>query len=167
MRKARGRRHGRGASQKGNNVWTIVIINRTVGTSTLSDDIVEDADWSLGAQSRTATVSSIRGYLNFIPIIPGTARIDGYFGVIDKDATSGAPGLAATYLDEDIMYSFGFDSMNEAVTGFDTSSHMEVNVSGSSRKIRTGQDCRIVLVSDVAAAWKVTGVLRAYMLLGG
>jgi len=166
MGRARGRRHGRGASKKGNNVWTIAIINRTVGTSTLSDDIVEDADWSLGAQSRTATISSIRGYLNFVPIITGTARIDGYFGVIDKDATSGAPGLAATYLDEDIMYSFGYDSVNEAVAGFDVNIHMDVKVTGSSRKIRTGQDCRVVLVSDVAAAWKVTGVLRAYMLLG-
>lgn len=162
------RRRGRGAKRKGNHVWTIAIINRPViGLTTLSDDIVEDADWAEISQGRTATVLSIVGYLNFVPIITGSARIDGYFGVIDKDATSGVPGLAATYLDEDIMFSFGFDSVNEAVAGFDTNFHMDVNVTGSSRKIRTGQDCRIALVSDVAAVWKVTGTLRAYMSLEG
>jgi len=155
----------RASKRKGNKVWTVVLIDQVITDSTSGFDIVEDVDWVSGTASRRATIKSIVGYLNFVSLLAAQTEIRGYVGVTDENAATAAPSAVTTYSNEDIMWTLGWASMNEVTAGFDGNQHQEISIQHSMRKIRSGQDCRLALETDIANAYHCSGLLRALLIL--
>ncbi len=160
------RRRGRGArfNKAQNTVWTAVILDELITTTITEVPLVLDADWSEATSQRKCTIIAVRGWLSLTPMVVAEADLFGYFGIHETGAASGLPSAIGTYLNEDIMMTLGRGSQNEAVNGFDASDRYEINL-GSKRKLRTGQDLRLVFNTDVANAYHVGGVCRCLLKL--
>jgi len=147
-----------------NKVWVATLIGQTITTSTVAINLVADDDYFGGTGQAHATIIGMRGWLAITPVLPGSGDIIGYIGVTDENVPSGDPSVAASYVNEDIMFTFGQSAMNEAVAGFNESVVMQINVKAK-RKIRTGEDCRIPMISTTVNGWRVAGVIRTLLLL--
>lgn len=158
------RRRGARYNKDTNTVWTAVIVDELVTTTITEVPLVVDADWSEATSQRKCTIIAVRGWLSLTPLVVAEADLFGYFGVHETGAASGLPSAIGTYLNEDIMMTFGRGSVNEATAGFSESMRYEVDVK-SKRKMRTGQDLRLVLNSDVANGFHVGGVVRCLLKL--
>ncbi len=158
---SRGRRHS--AKRGKNYTWVATVIAQDITTSTTQLNLVSDDDWFGGTGQARATIIAVRGWLSFANQLVAEVALFGYVGVLDEDATSSDPTAADTYVDEDIMLTFGVSSMNEAVAGFDGAQAMLIDIKAK-RKIRTGQDLRINMRTDIANGYRVNGVIRTLLL---
>jgi len=159
------RTRGRARGDDKNTIWTALVLSDNISTTVLGFNLVEDADWSVAGSQKTATILSVKGWLTFTPLIVGGADILGYIGVQDEDiVTERSPLTAPAYVNEDIMFTLGASTIDEAVTGFDMPTRI-TDFGKATRKIKTGQELRIVLASTAVLAFRVSGVLRTLLKL--
>ena len=168
--------HGSRAVHRGpkNNLWTTVLFNQTqlgLGAQNTSLIVTED-DWirAAGGNER-ATILRVRGKLTVAADELGavaSGTVMAYVMVEDEDvAIAASPFLAATYANEDILWTgsvampqFALDTVIEPYT-------WDLDIKAM-RRIQRDQELKIV-IANAAAGRKVivTGVLRALLRLGG
>ena len=144
-------------------VWVATLISQTITTTQAEINLVADDDWFGGTGQARATIIAMKGWLAIRPAVAGASICLAYIGVIDEDATAGDPTDANSYVDEDIMFTFGRNAMDEAVAGFDAADYVLTDFGKAKRKIRTGQDCRLIIKSTVANSFVANGVIRTLL----
>jgi len=168
------KRFFRAASSKGpkNNVWTTVLMDEfgvALGV-TQQFNIVQDSDWTVVGGSERSTVLRIRGWVadhnkDTSGVRPEGAWF-GYITVQDEDAAASPADVSVTYADEDILTTIGgvFTVTDTAATGHVTEINIDVK---SMRKLRTGQQLRLIITNASTASMDVSGVVRALLRRGG
>ena len=152
----------RGSGKDSNLIWTTIQgIDTVVSDSTLSADIVLDADWAVRVARESATVMGIRGWVACAaPIMAVQVSFAAYIGLSDENAGSGSPQAVATYNNEDVMFTygaaFGLNAIDAAV--------WEIDVRAK-RKIRTGTEVRYNFIANVASELEISFVIRAVLKL--
>jgi len=152
-------------------LWTILVIDGLVvdDSPAVSRDIVEGADWAVGGGFEHGTILRVRGWLTLQPpaAVPSTMFMT--IGPQDQVLTAGNanPTLEATYLDEDILWTYGV-SVAATVANDLYIPPIIVDIKAM-RKITTGVDLRLTMVTNgpVGAGWTINGVLRALVRRGG
>ncbi len=141
-------------------IWTTIQgISTAVTASTLSADIVLDADWAVRVAREGATILSIRGWMACkAPTTAVDVSFAAYIGLSDENAGSGSPQAVATYNNEDVMFTYGHLFGQSDIV----SRHWEINV-GAMRKIKTGTECRLNFIVDVTAELEIAFVVRALL----
>ncbi len=157
------RRHGQRARRQSvdkNTIWTATLISIVQSTAVVGTVLVGDDDWFGGTGQARGTIIAVRGWLAIRPNVVGSGSLFAYIGLIDEDITTPPAATSVdTYVDEDIMFTFGYSMMDEAVTGFESATTRH-DFGKSKRKIRTGQDLRLVTQSDTTNGFGVVGILR-------
>jgi len=168
------KRVSRGAASRGpkNNVWTTVLADAFgIATgATQQFNVVQDNDWTtVGGQER-ATVLRIRGWLALHNKITTGVLPEGswfaYLTVQDEDAPAAVADVALTYAEEDILWTDGgvFTVTDTNATGHVSYRRIDVK---AMRKIRTGQELRLVVTNSVANTIDFSAVVRALLRRGG
>jgi len=166
---------GRRSSGPKNNIWTTVIADRVTvaANGQTADVIVATTDWARGSVggSERATILRVRGWMSFagkrIAGAVGSAGLMAYLTVVDEDISTDAdPKTAATYIDEDILWTHGASLSAAAVAESRASVFWEVDVKAM-RKIRIGQELRMVWANLGAESIERSMVLRALLRVGG
>ena len=156
-------------SKDNNYVWATVLaegVTVPVDTAALILPIVIDADWTAVAGQKTATIMAVRGWMSFVGIAVGFESSKWYCGTQDEDVVTGAainPGAVGTYVDEDIMYTGGWDKP-AVVTDTGLFYHEEINIKVK-RKIKTATELRMILGAGSGGRIAVSVVLRALLKL--
>jgi len=167
------RRRGitRGSKDRGLNVWTAVLAEEfAIGSGTSSTfDIVLDTDWKPAAGTARATLMRIRGWLNVIQKITSGSFADGmisaYIALYDEDETSKPANAVNTYTDEDILWTGGhmFPFVDSGAAG--SVCMIDVDVKAQ-RKIKNGQEVRLVVTNNLAVSVDIGLVLRGLLRRG-
>ncbi len=150
-----------------NYIWTVVLAQGvTVSIDSLPSifPIVSDSDWSANAGAATATILAVRGYVNITSIGTSFSSTKWYIGKQDKDIVTGTgidPSVAQIYVDEDIMYTGGWDKPPGAVADSQVC-HEIVDVKAK-RKLQKGVDLRLVIGTSTVSQTAVSLVLRALL----
>ncbi len=170
---ARGRKSRGSRSGPKNQVWTTIVNVATTissGATKTGTDIVTSADWTAVGGSERATILRIRGWCGASVDVPAGAfaggAVFGYIGLYDEDELSKDASLALTYLDEDIMTTFGHTFAAVPAGGIIPAYNHEIDVKAM-RKIRTGIDCRFVATNITAEDMNMSLVIRALVRRGG
>jgi len=153
-------------------VWaTVILVNQVVDDDpTIQFNLVQPTDWTAVGSAERATVLRVRGWLAFSPPLGVPSTMFSIISLMDEDIGVGgsSPVDAATYGDEDILWTYG---QSVAVTAAATDIVIPtINVDiKSMRKITSGMDLRISLESagPAAAGWTINGVLRSLVRRGG
>ncbi len=158
-----------------NNLWAVVIAERVTiaaGGQT-ADQLLTTADWSRGAVggSERATILRVRGYMSFTGKnavgARGSAALMAYLTVVDEDITTDvSPGVASTYIDEDILWTRGHSWSAVAAGENRADVYWDVDVKAM-RKIRIGQDLRMVWSNFAVETLERSMVLRTLIRIGG
>jgi len=152
-----------------NYVWAVILgegITVPVDTAPLILDLVADADWTAIAGQKSATVMAIRGWMSFVSIGVAFSAGKWYCGTQDEDILTGtgiSPGLVGTYVDEDIMWTGGWDK--PAVVTDVGLMHNEIIDIKAKRKIKTATEVRMVLGASATDQIAVSVVLRTLLKL--
>jgi len=165
---ARKGRSGRGARKSGKNVVWATILNENVtvlaGATKTGTDIVSDLDWTVISGARRGTIMRVRGWYSVQPVptagVYQGGSVMAYVGVYDKDELSVPAVLPNTYIDEDIMATWGHQ-FPEVATGDHPATWGEVIDIKAMRKIRTGQELRFVLTNAMTDPLLISLVIRA------
>ena len=155
-----------------NNVWTTVLMDdivvATLGAAPFN--IVQDTDWQAGAGQERATILRIRGWISVHNKTTTGVRPDGtwfaYICVLDEDAASSDASDPATYADEDILWTDGGQFTVTDTNASGEVSYRRIDVK-SMRKIRVGQQCRLVFQNSSTGDMQISGTVRALMRKGG
>jgi len=154
----------RASRRKGNYLWTAVLAEQIPLTAaTLAFVIVADGDWQRSSGQSRATLLSIRGYYTIFNVGVLASDFKAYIQVVDEDAPSEAPISVGTYVSEDIMWTGGFSKAASSQSG--ATFHHEIMNVKAKRKIRTGQECRMVVRASVTSEWQISLVLRGLLKL--
>ncbi len=157
-------RRGRASRTKNNYVWSVVSVNRAILTTVTSENLVQDSDWNPSGGQKRATIIAVRGYLMMRAVGVLVSDCHMYLGIMDEDvATSPDPALAATYVDEDIMWTGGFCKSPGAQDARQLF-HMDINIKAK-RKIRSGQELRLNSIGTNASELRLIGILRTLMIV--
>ena len=157
-------------SRKGGYIWTNVkLSSEAVANTVISLPVVDSSEFSQTGSQKMVTLMAIRGWLSATKVVAsGGTVLFGLIGVFDDDLASTAtemdPAVSSTYTDEDILWTFGcelpdWSTASQAGGGI---WHQEVNVKAR-RKIKTGQDVRIVYTNTLGSRVLLSGVLRALL----
>ncbi len=166
------RRFGnRGSKQRGQNVWTTVLTAQAslASGASVSFDIVADVDWTAIGGTERATLMRIRGYLNVIhKLTTGSfadAPVLAYIGMFDEDEASPAATAVTTYTDEDILWTGGhlFAFADTGTVGPTWRQEFDVK---AQRKIKSGQECRLVVTNAASIAISLNLVIRGLLRKG-
>jgi len=168
------RRHGvqRAAKKTKNQVWTTILADDlTLGAgATTSLAVVDDADWTVVGGSERATIMRVRGWMSVITkgVTGSFARVSmfSYIGVSDEDAPPESAAAVGTYAEEDIMATYGtnFAFTDTGTVGRSWDQLIDVK---AMRKIRTGQQCRLVLTNSGIIGVFFSLVVRALVRRSG
>ncbi len=165
-------RSARGKGGPKNNVWTAVLADQVViAASGLSSfNIVQDSDWTSITGAERCTLLRTRGWLSFHNKTTTGVRVEGaVFLVIqltDENAGSSDPSVVSSYSDEDTLWTGGGV---QTVTDTNATGHVTdllVDVKAM-RKVRKGQDLRLIVANTGAATVEISFVLRALLRKGG
>ena len=146
-----------------NNIWSVVTQQDTALAADTNDElnIVDGADWTGSAGAESATLLRIRGYLGVAPDAATDGAFQWYIARFDNDAASPSPTLPATYVDEDILATGGYQF--EASAG--NAKMWEIDVKAM-RRIGVGDEVRLVMRS-ISTATRNTVVARGLVRKGG
>jgi len=153
-------------------VWTALLLNGVAvdDNPAISRDIVTAADWAVGGGFERGTILRVRGWLICQPPIAVPSTLFMTVGLQDKDLVVGfaQPVVAATYIDEDIMWSAGQSVAVTAAANDLWVPPLIVDIK-TMRKITAADDLRLTMqtTGPAAANWSVSGVLRALVRRGG
>ena len=165
------RRFARASRQKGQYIWTVLFFESfNIPVTPISSALVADADWTGAAGRPNATLMSIRGWWAANGQT-GTGG-DQMFGIImTKDEDVGSTDASIdpvdpnTYVDEDILSTFGWANSQSTESGVRGNSGMnEVNVKAR-RKIHAGTNVAVVLTTTNDEI-SFSGVFRALLKVG-
>ena len=155
-----------------NNIWTTILGDEVAigAASSTTFDIVAAADWTVAGGLERATILRVRGWFSAV-VKDATGSFAGgahfaYIGLFDEDETSPGGSISGTYIDEDIMatYGFLFAFADTGTVGQTWSQEIDVK---AMRKIRTGQDLRFVYTNSGTTSVEVSLVIRALLRRGG
>jgi len=166
-----GFRGSRSTKERGQNVWTTVLsAQSSIATGvTIERDIVADSDWSTTAGTSRATLMRIRGYFSVIhKLTTGSfadAPVLAYIAIFDEDETSPAATDVNTYSDEDVIWTAGhlFAFADTGTVGPTWQQEIDVK---AQRKIKNGQEVRLVITNAASISVSVTLVVRALLRRG-
>ncbi len=170
------RRPSRSTSRRGpkNNLWTTVLFNQTpIGAGAQNTSLIVTADdWirAAGGNER-CTLLRIRGMLSFAPeantAVVASAMMS-YVMVEDADvAVAASPFVAATYANEDILWTASAALPALAVDEPGPQSNWVIDIKAM-RRIQKDQEIKIVTANTAGSrTQEVSGVLRALLRLGG
>jgi len=161
-----------------NQVWTVSLrddFEITTGVTVIAFSIILDSDWErTSASSERATILRTRGWISIRPASAAGVQLDGtvfmYLTVQDDDATSVSAGLAATYADEDILWTGGvlFPPGSIVVQGGFVGSSKDILLDVKAmRKLRSGQTLELVVTNNMAGSIFLSGVIRSLLRMGG
>ncbi len=150
-----------------NNMWSVVLLEDVlIPTAAVEAVIVEPDEWQAATTGfEHATLLRIRGWLSIsrITTVASLHTIAMVIYKVDQDsaAVSGLVGL--TYTEEDVLWSGGcnFSTISTTVgpEGL-VPVQFDVDVKAM-RRIDSGTDIRLSVVSNVNNASRISGVLRA------
>ena len=154
-----------------NQVWTVVLAEEvTIPTaSTQAFNIVQDSDWSVAGSSERATILRVRGRWSFTNKFT-TGSNDGgavmaFIILVDSDAGDPDPSTSSSYVDEDVLWArsveMPFVDTGTAPAPYD----WDIDVKAM-RKIRKGQELRMIMSNNSADSVRITGVMRALVRRG-
>ena len=155
-----------------NNVWSVVLLDEVVvDTGVVEADIVNAGDLQAAATGfQRFTLLRVRGWLS---ISKDAANLGGtsVFMIVyttDNDAGTVSPIVAATYTDEDVLWSAGadFPAAGTANISLMAPTQIELDVKAM-RKIDTSRNVRFSIIGSSAGAVTVSGVLRGLVRKGG
>jgi len=165
-------RSRRGHSVRGAKVWTTILVedNTLSPGGAVSFDMVADADWQPSSGTARATILRARGWLSIINKFSSGSFAGGpifnYMHVSDEDVASPNGSLASTYTDEDILWTdghhFPFTDSGSTVMAYHRSS---IDVKAQ-RKIKNGNEMRIVISNETPVTVAFSMVLRTLLLRG-
>ena len=168
-RRRRGTSSSRGPK---NNRWVNLVVEQdSFSTTPVESNLVQKSDWQTStAAFEKATLLRVRGWLSMS--IDGTIATDatvfGMIYVVDEDAGVQDASDPATYADEDILWTGGHyfgpgDTASiERAQSYDTVIDIK-----SMRKIHTGMQVRLSLVTDVAVNCISSFAIRSLLRIGG
>ena len=155
-----------------NLVWASVLASsQNVGTGTfLSFNIVQDNDWVRASGLERATLLRIRGWWSWITK-DATGSHDGgpifaYIGIYDEDETSADPSQVATYGEEDILWTSGLELPFTDSGAGQTQFNEKIDVKAM-RRIRKGQEVRLVIANKGVSDGELTLLVRGLLTIGG
>ncbi len=161
-----GRRTRKFSSGGKNYLWAAVLVGQNIPNSpSFGGKLVQDTDWATHGGQQKATVLAIRGWLATKAVGTSSATAHMFIGVGDEDeaASQASPILAQTYIDEDIMWTGGASKAAGALSDGDIG-YFEINIKAK-RKIRSGQEVRLVTEASVVSQIALHGILRTLLLL--
>ncbi len=170
-RASRGRGHSRGSRTRDANVWTTLLVedNTLAPGAAVSFDIVADTDWKPSSGTSRATLMRVRGWLSIINKFSSGSFAGGpvfnYIGVFDEDVSSPNGSLASTYTDEDILWTDGHH-YPFTDSGASVDSYQKVIDVKAMRKIKNGQEIRIVISNTLSVTLAFSLVLRGLLRRG-
>jgi len=167
------RRAGRRSVSRGpkNNIWSVVLLeSAAIGAGITEGDIVNASDMQAPLTGfQRYTLLRIRGWLAVSKAIGATA--DAGFMMIyvtDADSATDDPSVAATYTDEDILWTGGYEFSPFVVGALEPSQNVRIDIDVKSmRKIDTSRDVRFAFTQNLNGSTTVSGVLRALVRKGG
>ena len=164
------RRTRRSFSRKGGYIWTNVKLSSEAVSNTVNSlNIVDSSEFSITGSQKMVTLMAIRGWLSATKVVAsGGTVLFGLVASVDEDISATAaeldPAISSTYTDEDILWTFGcelpdWSTASQAGGGI---WHQEVNIKAR-RKLKTGQDIRIVYTNTLGSRVLLSGILRALL----
>jgi len=170
--RARGSFRRQSRRQK-NQLWSVILTSGNVlpAANTTAFPILTNTDWERGsgAASERGTILSTRGWMDVSPDeVAGVFAVGPYFWYIalfDEDATSPAASLVSSYADEDVLTTGGGCFSNAGGLGgngkgFDI-------VAKAMRRVRIGQELRLVITNLADKAILISNVVRSLVRIGG
>jgi len=169
------RNHRSRAAHRGpkNQVWTSVInVEQALAAGVQQDaNIVQSSDWT-AVDGEKATLLTVRGYItisgvNDATIIHPEGSVQLYIAKIGAAFTPApAVNLAATYVQQDILWTGGFQWNGTAIGVADGVYHQEINIKVK-RKITVADTIRLVIGNNRSETVDITYVLRGLVLKSG
>ncbi len=167
---ARGRRRRGASASRGpkNQVWTVIVLDELVVSSTTQDALIVDStDWAVSAAAsfERATLLRIRGWLSLTRAVTVAVSTSYFFAIYitDEDAAAVSPADTTMYTKEDVIWTGGFamGAGNASSVEQPVIVSLDIDVK-SMRKITSASQVRLGLVSgDAAANLSAAGVIRA------
>jgi len=164
------RRRSHTARKKGNKIWTAdVLVELDPLATFLEVVLVAGSDF---APFESVVLKGIYGWLHVAPFTSSLLddTVMWYIAKFDEDigATSAAndPFAAATYVDEDILFTGGATTTHgtgAAVIG-GAGHHQEIAITGSKRRIQEGEKLSLIFANqDGTGEQLFSGVLRCIL----
>jgi len=159
------RAHRRSSGGKKNYVWTSIRIGSSLGTTITQFQLINDADWVGAAGQPSATIVGVRGWFDIV----GSGVVDSntflYIGTQDEDiSTFASPNAAATYVNEDIMWTGGCGKGVAAIEGQPLKSFV-IDIKAK-RKIKGGTNLIMNAECNVDNDVRIIGIIRCLLLKG-
>jgi len=162
------RRFRRASGNRGpkNNVWTVLVFDdQVISTSVIEGVIVATNDWQPSSSGfEHATLLRIRGWLSLSRNEANDGVGTMYMLIYVTDANAGVvnPSLATTYVNEDVIWTAGVTFSSQQAASLEANPIVQVDVDVKAmRKINSAQQVRIALVSTSTGLVVVGGILRA------
>jgi len=166
-RRGRGRRMAR---KPGDLVWTVVENDNfsiATGVTIGGSDIVADTDWTVISGQERATIMRVRGWFSFTvgpaAVLTSAGSVFVYIGLFDADESAPSASDADSYVDEDILATYGHNFPYSNISQTSPDSWSEVVDIKAMRRIRTGQDLRFVITNEHSLSVEVSFVIRALL----
>ena len=151
-----------------NQVWTAVASfdNVVPIAGTIAFNLVEDGDWTVRTGAEKATILSVRGTLAVRPngLLGVAGDMPAYIHLIDESATSPSAGTPSTYTEQDILWT-GLALLPDDSDA--TWTHEFILDVKAMRKIRKGQQLRLVMTNLTLEILHATCLARTLVRLGG
>lgn len=153
--------------QRQEHFWTSSVADRTavIAGNLLTFPVVTGADWSVRIGFATATVARVRGSVSVTPTGATGAAGGAVFAaalVLDQDEAVPSLALAATYVEEDILWTACGAINGNSVPDAQNLFHREIDIRVR-RKLKP-EDQLLVVVQMQGQAGLVSGVLRALVV---
>ena len=155
-----------------NQSWTTVLADDVTVADAASQafNLVQDSDWVTASAAERGTILRIRGWLSVLNKTAEAARPAGswfgYIHLLDEDALSPSGAVSATYRDEDIFWTGGGSFPAVPATANSVVSERIIDVK-TMRKIRSGQELRLILTNSTGGTMQTAMVLRTLVRRGG
>ncbi len=151
-----------GRKSKTNLVWTAVTtFQNLIGAAIEEFPVVTGSDWFGAAGGRgTATLMSIRGWISLAGITNTSTVVAMTLIKVDKDLAAGGPRVAGTYVEDDILWTGGWNKPG------DLQQFAQFDINVKARRKLSSDDTIVLAVSAVdASATEISLVLRGLMML--
>ena len=151
---------------KKNYTWTSIRIGSSLGTTIANFAIVNDADWVAAAGQQGGTILAIRGWFDIVGTGTADSNTHMYIGTVDEDVTTFAdPNSAATYVDEDIMWTGGAGKGGMSAIEGQPIARFDIDIKAK-RKIKAGTSLILSATCNVDDDTRIIGILRTLILKG-
>ena len=170
---ARRRGGGRAVARRGKYIWSVVVIDDSTiaNGAPQGHPIVGSSDYTGAGAQAEVTLMGIRGWLSWSGVVGSTA--DQAFAAVakideDEDVTGSTldPASAVFYGDSDILWTGGFTNPAlQTSVGVRAGPIVEQLNIKSRRKLKSGQGITLQVVSQAGSTIRLSGVLRAIMLV--